>query len=69
MVEVFKTDVQLHEEAATLKGKLSSQFPQIKVNFDLEDCDKVLRVEGEHVAPGKIIEVLNLNGYDCRVME
>lgn len=69
MVEVFKTDVQLQEQAATLEEKLSSQFPQIKINFDLEDCDKVLRVEGNSIVSNKIIETLNTSGYFCQVME
>ncbi len=69
MVEVFKTNVQLFEQAATLAEKLSSHFPSIKINFDLEDCDKVLRVEGTTIFPNKIIEMLNSSGYHCQVLE
>jgi hypothetical protein len=69
MIEVFKTNVQLEEEAATLAGKLSLEFPLTKINFDLEDCDKVLRVEGKDVAPHKIIEMLSSDGYQCDFLE
>jgi hypothetical protein len=69
MVEVFKTNVQLEEEATTLAEKLSSNFPFIKINFDLEDCDKVLRVEGRDIAPHKIIEMLASDGYQCHILE
>lgn len=69
MVEVFITDVQLKEQASTLERKLLSQFPKAKINFDLEDCDKVLRVEGKSVSSEKIIKTLNLDGYHCQVME
>ena len=68
MVEVFKTNVLLKKQALELAKKLSEQFPQIKINFDLEDCDKVLRVEGNNVVPDKIIETINLNGYLCQIL-
>jgi hypothetical protein len=69
MVEVFKTNVQLEEEAGTLAGKLVSEFSLTKINFDLEDCDKVLRVEGKDIATHKIIEMLSLDGYQCHILE
>jgi hypothetical protein len=69
MVEVFKTNVQRQKQARILKSELISQFPFIKINFDLEDCDKVLRVEGRKFAPDKIIELLHSNGYYCQILE
>lgn len=69
MVEVFKTNVELEEQAVRLAGELSSQFPQTKINFDLDDCDKILRVEGKSFTSYKIIEALNLNGYHCQILE
>ena len=47
MVEVFKTDVSKKKVAVTLVKSLSIQFPDYKINIDLADCDKVLRVESE----------------------
>lgn len=69
MVEVFKTNVEQVEHATTLEGKLSLLFPATNVNFDLDDCDKVLRVEGKNFTSGRIIELLKSNGYDCQIME
>ena len=69
MIEVFKTDVQSEEQASTLAEKLSLLFPKTKINFDLEDCDKILRVEGNTIIPTKIIETLSSNGYDCSILE
>jgi len=69
MVEVFRTNIQLEEEATRLAGKLLSEFPLIKINFDLEDCDKVLRVEGKDITPHKIIELLSSDGYQCHILE
>lgn len=69
MVEVFKTNVQQLKQAKALESELASQFPLIKINFDLEDCDKVLRVEGRKFVPDKVIELLHSNGYFCQIME
>lgn len=69
MVEVFKTNVQRQKQARILEEALASQFPSIKINFDLEDCDKILRVEGKKLAPDKIIKLLHSNGYLCQVLE
>jgi hypothetical protein len=68
MVEVFKTNVQHNSHAASLLSILSEQFPLFKINFDLEDCDRILRVEGENVSPVQIIELLNSSGHKCEVL-
>ena len=68
MVEVFKTNVQ-EDSTASLVEQLLEHFPQSKINFDLEDCDKILRVEGSNVIPGKVIDILMMQGYLCSVLE
>ncbi len=45
MIEVFKTDVNSKHDACMLMNIICSTFPEYEVNFDLEDCDKVLRVK------------------------
>ena len=69
MVEVFKTNVQRTTVAKEIIAILQQNFPGRKINFDLEDCDKVLRVEGEFFQPGKIVMLVNENGFWCQVME
>lgn len=69
MVEVFKTNIQQPKQAASLLAVLSQHFPLSRINVDLEDCDKVLRVEGEIVLAEEVIGVLNKNGYQCEVLE
>ncbi|MBL4676337.1 MAG: hypothetical protein JKY70_09065 [Mucilaginibacter sp.] len=48
---------------------LSVHFPASKINFDLDDCDKVLRVEGKDLCKQRIIELLKLNGHYCEVLD
>ena len=69
MVEVFSTNVYDNDQSDTLIQKLLAYFPSSKINFDLEDCDKVLRVEGKDIATHKIIEMLSLDGYQCHILE
>ncbi len=68
MVEVFSTNVEVSAQGDVLVQELLAQFPESKINFDLEDCDKILRVEGEPVWPEKIIAVLEGNGYRCNML-
>ncbi len=67
-VEVFKTNVRQKRQAKVLLNILGKQFPRLKINFDLEDCDKILRVEGDNVRQEKIAELVSENGYWCDVL-
>lgn len=69
MVEVFKTNVYDEEESRVLLEKLLIHFPGKKINFDLEDCDKILRVEGNDILPGRIIALLIAHGHVCEILD
>ena len=69
MVEVFKTNVQKKTESKMLLSVLSETFPSFKISFDLSDCDKVLRVEGENMEALRIMILLKEHGFTCEVLE
>ncbi|HYK55461.1 MAG TPA: hypothetical protein VEV15_03215 [Flavisolibacter sp.] len=69
MVEVYKTNVGQASEAGRLVELLLKHFPDCKINFDLQDCDKILRVEGEGFAPERIAMLVHTNGFMCNVLE
>lgn len=69
MVEVFKTDVYEEDRSITIVQKLLNFFPKNKINFDLDDCDKVLRIEGENILPGRIMELLKEEGHECEILD
>ena len=69
MVEVFRTNVRRKRQAKILLDILSKQFPLFHINFDLEDCDKILRVEGENICQEKIAGLVTENGYECDILE
>ena len=65
MIEVFKTNVQEKDKSRVLIKKLLEQFPASKINFDLEDCDKILRIDSKTIAPRSVIKLLQDTGFDC----
>ena len=69
MVEIFKTDVNKPVQARSLVSLLLQHFPESKINFDLDDCDKVLRVEGMNFEVEKIIVLIKEKGFECKVLE
>lgn len=52
-----------------LLNVLSARFPRFRMNFDLEDCDKILRIEGEEIPQQKITALVTEKGYQCDVLE
>lgn len=68
-VEVFRTNVRQKRQARALLDILSKQFPSFLINFDLEDCDKILRVEGEAVCDEQIARLVTEHGYECDVLK
>lgn len=57
MVEVFKTNISDKHWAATTLNDLQRKFQHYKANFDLEDCDRILRVESKN-GDLKVMELL-----------
>lgn len=68
-VEVFKTNVPETETAHRLINRLHNLLPGNRINFDLADCDKILRIEGENIIPVVVIETLISEGYSCNILE
>lgn len=65
MVSVFKTNVQCPAKAVYIVNGLLSQYPDFRINFDLDDCDRILRIEGAEVQINRIISSLKNLGYFC----
>ncbi|RTL61034.1 MAG: hypothetical protein EKK37_02450 [Sphingobacteriales bacterium] len=65
MLEIFKTNVIDKEQAFSIICLLNEHLPHCSVNFDLHDCDKILRVTGENIPVDTIIELVTGNGISC----
>ncbi|WP_259067716.1 hypothetical protein HDF24_19230 [Mucilaginibacter sp. X4EP1] len=68
MIEVFKTNVENSKQAVPLLHLLHNQLPSTEINFDLEDCDNILRVKGESFCPLNVIQIVRDNGFDCALL-
>jgi hypothetical protein len=70
MVEVFKTNVDDPGLANLLINHIHQSFPDYQANFDLEDCDKILRVACTcaTVQPSFLIDILNDFGFHAEVL-
>ncbi len=68
-IEIFKTNIQNQKTSKTVMDFLRNTFPHLSINIDLNDCDKILRVEGKCVPTQRIIEELFQLGFQCEWME
>lgn len=66
MVEVFKTNVSDQQLANVLLERIHSIYRYCLANFDLEDCDKILRVESNSYFQTEPLIHL-LKEYGCSV--
>lgn len=69
MIEVFKTNVEKTNDASNIIDLLLEHFPGSKINFDLQDCDKILRVEGKDFSNDKVMTLLHKSGFHCEILE
>ena len=69
MIEVFKTNVETANDANNIVRALLQHFPSSRINFDLQDCDKILRVEGKDFCTDTIIMFMKANGFHCSVLD
>ncbi len=69
-VLVFRTSVKNIQETKIIEPLLSGLLNESeKWNFDLEDCDRILRVEAVASKADLIIESLNKIGISCIELE
>jgi hypothetical protein len=66
---VFKTDVVYKSIAGRLTKQLSKLPGVIRSNFDLLDCDRILRVETNGLAASQVEQFVQGTGYFCRELE
>ena len=70
MIEVFKTNVESPDQATMLIDQIQRNFADYKVNFDLHDCDNILRVKtaAESIEPQSLIDFLKEFGFHAEVL-
>jgi hypothetical protein len=69
MIFVFKTSVKTKSQIKKLKPHIDQRLPTAKWNFDLEDIDKVLRIDSEENIRLIITDILKIHNYTCDELE
>ncbi|SEH93970.1 hypothetical protein SAMN02927937_02264 [Paenimyroides aquimaris] len=70
MIKVFKTNVNHPTDSDYLLEKvLMEKYPGFKINFDLEDCDNILRMEGSDFSTNDVVVLLDSCGFLCEELE
>jgi hypothetical protein len=69
MIEVFKTDVECQVLAVRVLDRIHGQFDQYLGNFDLQDCDRVLRITSPGgIVSAELIDLLQEMGVRAEVL-
>ncbi|MGI8894028.1 MAG: hypothetical protein ACR2GN_11315 [Bacteroidia bacterium] len=69
MVEVFKTNIAEQDIANIIVQQVLTFFPGVIINFDLEDCDHILRIENNFISTKAIQKLIVEMGYQCEVLD
>lgn len=70
MIKVFKTNVNHSVDSDYILEKvLIQKYPDFKINFDLEDCDNILRIEGSDFSTNDVVVLLDSCGFLCEELE
>jgi hypothetical protein len=69
MIYVFKTSVKTKMQVKKIKPHLDNIFPAATWNFDLDDCDKILRIDSDENIVCKMKALLNLHEFYCEELK
>ena len=66
---IFRTDIKTKEEVKVINNPLTNH-PQIDSwSIDMEDIDKVLRIEAQaDLAEHEVISLVKTYGFECEVL-
>jgi len=65
---IFKTNVNSKRKANKVGDLLKSTSNIKDWNFDLEDCDNILRIVATELKPNWVEAVLQKAGFSCQVL-
>lgn len=64
MISIYKTNIENSSQIQLLKKELDVLLGEENWNFDLDDCDKILRVETDSNLSKEITKILKSNGFE-----
>ena len=67
-VEVFKTSLDSYAASSQLIKVLLVLYPEAHVNVDLDDCDKILRIEAANISVDLVSNIVMALGHECSLL-
>jgi hypothetical protein len=68
-VFVYKTSVETEEHVMCLSPKLNALAGPGSWNFDLADCDRILRIVSNNIKAKEAVLLLRNFGFSCSELE
>jgi hypothetical protein len=70
MLGIFRTNITTVQDRNNVIDAISAQFTINACSVDLEDCDKVLRVDSpQSLAEQTIIDFVSRLGFNCAILD
>ena len=69
MIYVFKTSVKTKSQARKLKPHINSIVKEGTWNFDLDDCDNILRIDSAQDVVSSVMNLMNEHHFICEELE
>lgn len=66
---IFKTSVNSPDEVSRVNNLLTAVPGIQQWNFDLDDCDNILRIVAKKLYPPAIESLLQMAGVDCQELK
>jgi hypothetical protein len=66
---IFTTNIENPEQVTEVQPLLTSVPAISQWNFDLEDCDNILRIVANNISPRFIENLLQTAGFNCQELE
>jgi len=68
-VLVFKTNLRFKKQINAVTPYINNLHGIARWNVDLDDIDKVLRIESDNLSPRKVEHTLKQAGYFCEELQ
>lgn len=66
---IYKTSVATQKQVQQLQAQINKLPLITHCNFDLDDCDRILRIISKDLQPQLICQLLHNKGFNCETME
>jgi SAM-dependent methyltransferase len=68
VIEIFKTNIRNQAQARAVYDALARLLPAARISFDLDDPEKILRVEDDIIDADQVMETVKDLGYGCKII-